>query len=427
MPLDPPRPDADRGPSRPPSPLIVVRVLLPFALGYFLSYLYRTVNNVIAPDLIRDLDLAAGSLGLLTSTYFLAFAAFQLPLGVLLDRFGARRSEAVLLVFAAAGAALFAAAGGLGGLLAGRALIGFGVSACLMAAFTAFVGFFPRHRLPQINGLQMAAGSLGALAATQPVAWALAATDWRGLFWGLAVATLCVGILVWAVVPEHQRPSGEMSWGDALRGVGEVFGSVAFWRIAPLACLSQAAFLSIQSLWSGPWLADVAGLPRDGVARALLMIAAAMLVGHLGLGSLAARLSRHGVPSLTVAVAGMGLFLLVQVALVLQWTAAALPLWIAFGFFGTSGIITYASLSQTFPARLAGRVNTGLNLLVFVIAFAVQWGIGETIDLWPRAADGGFAAAGYQAAFGGVLALQGLGLAWYLLWRPRPGKGRERF
>ena len=77
--------------------MIVLRVFLPFALGYFLSYLLRVVNAVIAPDLVRDIGLDAADLGLMTSVAFLAFGAFQLPLGILLDRFGPRRTEAVEL------------------------------------------------------------------------------------------------------------------------------------------------------------------------------------------------------------------------------------------------------------------------------------------------------------------------------------------
>src|SRR5210317_1571414 len=98
-------------------PGILIRVFLPFALGYFLSYLFRSVNAVIAPDLVRDIGVDPASLGLLTSAYFLAFAAFQLPLGVLLDRFGPRRVEALLLLFAAAGAWVFATSESLSGLI----------------------------------------------------------------------------------------------------------------------------------------------------------------------------------------------------------------------------------------------------------------------------------------------------------------------
>ena len=131
-------------------PLTIIRLLrvfIPFAFGYFLSYVYRTVNAVIAPDLVADAGLAPAALGLLTSAYFLAFAAFQIPLGVLLDRFGSRRVEAVLLVIAAAGAIVFALAEGVTGLIVGRALIGLGVSACLMAAFKAFSTWLPPERL----------------------------------------------------------------------------------------------------------------------------------------------------------------------------------------------------------------------------------------------------------------------------------------
>ena len=114
-----------------------LRILLPFALGYFISYLFRTVNAVIAPNLAADIGVDPSGLGLLTSAYFIAFASAQLPLGVLLDRFGPRRIEALLLLFAAAGALIFARSQSLGGLALGRAFIGFGVSACLMAAFKA--------------------------------------------------------------------------------------------------------------------------------------------------------------------------------------------------------------------------------------------------------------------------------------------------
>ena len=166
------------------------RVFIPFALGYFLSYLMRVVNAVIAPDLIRELGLTAADLGLLTSANFFAFAVAQLPLGILLDRFGPRRTEAAMLLFAALGAFIFSVAGSAPSLIAGRTLIGLGTSACLMAAFKAYVLWFSQERIPLINGLQMTAGGLGAITGTVPVQWALDVTDWRGVFVILAVMAL---------------------------------------------------------------------------------------------------------------------------------------------------------------------------------------------------------------------------------------------
>ena len=136
-----------------------LKLFLPFAAGYFLSYLFRTVNAVIGPVLARELDLADNALGLLTSTYFLAFGAAQLPLGMLLDRYGPRRVESGLLLLAGAGVAIFAMSDTLGGLAIGRALIGLGVSACLMASFKAFALWFPPERQASLTGWVMAASS----------------------------------------------------------------------------------------------------------------------------------------------------------------------------------------------------------------------------------------------------------------------------
>jgi len=400
-------------------------VFLPFALGYFLSYLYRVVNAVIAPDLIADLGLGASELGLLTAAYFLTFAAFQLPLGILLDHYGPRKIEAMLLVVAAIGAAVFALAPTTPILIVGRALIGFGVSACLMAAFKAYVMWFPRERLPLINGFQMTAGGLGALAATQPVEMLLGFTDWRGVFWILAGLTALSAVMVYTVVPERSaaqkeneaHPDAKLS--DTWAGVKAVFVSSLFWRVAPLCMLSQATFTSIVGLWSGPWLRDVGRVAPDTVALYLFWIAASMVAGFLTWGLVAERLQKlFGIRPMTVATVGMGCFFAVQgviaAELIVGHPALILPTWMAFGFFGTAGIVPYAALSQAFPANLAGRVNTGLNLLVFVLAFINQWAIGAVIDLWPESADGGFAPQGYQAAFMAAIVLQAIGLAWYM-------------
>jgi len=267
--------------------------------------------------------------------------------------------------------------------------------------------------LPVVNGWIMAAGGLGALVATAPVEAILQITDWRGLFIGLSAATLAVAIVILWVVPERAGQESGTSVRDQLGGVVEVFSNGHFWRIAPLTTLSQAAFLSIQGLWAGPWLKDVAGLGRAAVANYLLLVAAAMVAGFLLMGNLAYRLSRVGIQPRTVAGGGMLCFMLTQLAITLGCTELALPLWVLFGFFGTSGMVSYAVLSQAFPAALAGRVNTALNLLVFIAAFIGQWGIGAIINRWPAEA-AGYLLQGYQAGFGVVLILQALAFVWFV-------------
>jgi predicted MFS family arabinose efflux permease len=395
-------------------PLVHLRIFLPFAFGYFLSYLYRTVNAVLAPELVRDLGLDPARLGLLTAAYFLAFAVAQLPLGILLDRYGPRRVEATLLLVAAAGSLLFAQAATFAELLLGRALIGLGVAACLMAAFKAFTVWFPPDRLPFANGIQMVSGGLGALAATTPVELALPGMGWRGLFLVLAAVTLAAAVTIFTVVPvTADDRHGRETLRQQLAGVGTVFASRAFWRITPWAVTAQAAYLSLISLWAGPWLRDVAGFERFAVANTLLGISLAMIFGYFGFGTLAAVLGRRGVPTARVAAAGMSAFLGGQLLLILQPIGLAVPLWLLFGFCGTAGILPYAVLSQQFPPHLAGRVNTGLNLLVFLAAFAAQWGVGVIVWLWPEGATGGYAATGYAWGFGMLAGLQALAALWF--------------
>lgn len=392
---------------------VVLRVFLPFAAGYFLSYLYRTINAVLSPHLVAELGLDATDLGLLTSVYFLTFAAFQLPLGMLLDRFGPRRVEATLLLFAAAGAGLFAVSNHSTELMMGRALIGLGVSACLMASFKAFVLWFPAAQWPAVNGWVSAAGGLGALVATAPVEAALKLTDWRGLFVILAGLSFAAAAALWWVVPERGGGATTQGWRAQWREVVGIFRSPIFWHIAPASVLSQASFLAIQGLWAGPWLRDVSGLDQAATAEYLFWIAAAMVAGFLGMGQLTYRWSRLGVAPLGIAVSGMALFMLAQLALLLGWGPIG-PLWVLFGFFGASGTLTYAILTQAFPPAQAGRVNTALNLLVFVAAFAGQWSMGAIINRWPLAG-GGYAEPGYQLAFGLALALQSLTWVWLLI------------
>lgn len=404
---------------------IIVRVFLPFGAGYFLSYLYRVVNAVIAPDLIADIGLSPGALGLLTATYFISFASFQLPLGVLLDRFGPRKTEAALLLFAGTGAFIFSRADSLLGLIVGRALIGFGVSACLMASFKAYTIWFEREKWPMVNGFQMASGGLGALAATSPVQAALGFTDWRGVFLVLAVLTFLAAAAVYLVVPEKDNGKKSEPLIRQLRGIREVFGSILFWRSAPLITMSQTAFLSIQGLWAGPWLRDVVRQDRAEIADTLFWVAVAMIAGFIILGTVAERLSRVGVPIMLTSVAGMMIFMGMQFVVLFAPASWSWLIWPVFGFFGTSGIIAYAALSQTFSAHLSGRVTTAVNLLVFVAAFSAQWAIGAIIGIWPVASDGGYAVIGYKTAYAIILAIQIMSLLWFFL-APLFGRGYRR-
>lgn len=397
---------------------MLASILVPFASGYFLSYLYRAVNAVTAPDLVRDLDLSASELGFLTAAYLLAFAGFQLPLGILLDRFGPRRVQTVLMTVTGVGAFVFASAGGLWGLSAGRALIGMGCAGGLMAGFQAVTLWLPEERRALANSTIMAVGGAGIFAATMPADFIVQSVGWRGLFLGLMTLSFAVASLIYFTVPERpSRPSGD-SWRRQIQVVARIYTDPVFWRLAPLVALTAGSHIAIQTLWAGPWLKDVAGLDRDAVAGHLGAMAVGFLIGTLIMGGIADRLGRRGIGLLHVMLGYLGAFLTIQLAVVLQLTSAATVLWLLFGFVGQSGILAYPFLSRYFGVGVAGRANTALNFITFTTAFLVQYIVGAIIDLWPATATGGYPPQAYQAGFGLFLGLQVLALIWYLLRPP---------
>ena len=388
------------------------RLVPAYAAGYFLSYGLRSVNAVIAPELMQELHITAAGLGLLTSAYFLAFGLFQLPLGLLLDRFGPRRVEAALLLVAAAGSALFALGSGLQSLAVGRALIGLGVSACLMASFKAFSQWFPMERMPALTATIMVAGGLGALSASVPVEAALPILGWRGVFF-LVAALLVAAAGCLMTVPDQAATAQPESFAQQIRTLGGIYGNRHFWRFAPQGCFTVGGFMAIQGLWAVPWLMEVNAATRSEAANVLFLMALAMLAGFLFVATCSGALARRGVSPMLLLTVGMGLALVVELAILFglappQW------LWPLLGLSFSLGNIAYSQLTASFPVALSGRVNTALNLVVFLGAFGLQWGIGAAVDAF--ASLGGLVRAdAFRATLGMLLVAQTLSFIWFLV------------
>jgi MFS family permease len=399
--------------------MLWIKLFLPFAGAYFLSYLYRTANAVIGPVLTDELGLGAGSLGLLTSAYFLTFACAQLPLGMFLDRFGARRVESGLLLIAAAGAAAFALGQSIGDLAIGRGLIGLGVSACLMAAFKAFSLWFPADRQASLTGWIMTAGGLGALTATAPLEAALHLAGWREIFFGLAALTLAMSVWLFFSVPEKAGTALPEPLAAQWAGVRRIFSSAHFWRFAPLGLTMTGGFMAVQSLWSISWLIQVNGYTRTVAAGHMAGMSVAMLIAYVLIGLLATGLARRGIQPVTLLAGALGLSLLTLALITTQALEQTHLLWIAYGTFSSFGTLAYSQAAAGFPVALSGRANTAFNLMVFLGAFGVQWGLGLLIELL-QAQLGQSVAMAHRLAFLVLLGLQAAALAWFFLAGRRP-------
>ncbi|MEM8854270.1 MAG: MFS transporter [Pseudomonadota bacterium] len=402
--------------------IFTLRVFLPFALGYLLSYVMRVVNAVAGEPMSRDIGLSASDLGFLTSVYFMGFAVSQLPFGILMDRYGARRVASSVLVLASIGCVMFAVAADFGELVVGRVLMGIGASMGLMAPFTAFRHAFPADKFPLFVGFQMSFGAIGAALGGGPTEALILVVGWQALFGILAAAVLAASALIFILVPAQVDVRSNAPMKEMVAGLGEVLKSRALWRIAPLSAMSQAGYLSVVSLWTGVWLREGAGLAPIEAAVWLSVIAAGLIIGFVGYGFIGSRAHRAG-KSMEVFLGGTALLFLVTLGIIFLPTELGTPLWLVYTAVGSAGILTYAIIGAYFPQGHAGRVNTTLNFVVFFCAFLVQWLFGVVLGFFVDES-GAPTLFGFQVTLGIFLALQVLS-ALPLLLRAPPAPGEE--
>ena len=396
---------------------IIFTALLPFASGYFMSYLLRAVNAVVAPDLVKDVGLSPAQLGLLTAAYLGAFALFQLPLGVLLDRYGPRKVQAGLLSIAALGCLAFAFAPGFIGLFAARAVIGLGFSAGLMASYKSSATWVPIERRSLANTAIMSVGALGVVVATEPTEYLVSLIGWRNAFTVFAGVIMLAVIFILAAAPRDDTVGAPAPLRQQFGQMLAILKLPLFWRVAPLLGFTSGVQIGIQTLWAGPWLRDVMGFSREEVARHLLFMALAFMVGILSVGVIADRLGRRGIGPMRVLLGFNIIYFIAQALIVFRVGPLMFPAWLAVAAFGQVAVLGFPWFAAHIGKELAGRANATINFSMFVVAFAAQYLVGLIIGLFPASASG-YSPDGYSWAIGLFLVAQIAAFIWYLVGSP---------
>lgn len=390
-------------------------VFLAFAFAYFLSSLLRAVTATLAPTLAQEFMLQARDLGLLSGGYFLGFSATQLPLGKWLDRHGPRKVQLGFLGVAVAGCLVFSLADNFAGLLAGRVLVGAGVSACLMAPLTGYRRWFTPTAQMRANSWMLMTGSLGMVASTLPVQWLLPVLGWRPLFWGLAalvllsMAWMALGVPRWHTADSAPAPPGATTED----GYGRVWRNPYFQRLAPLGFFSYGGMVAMQTLWAGPWMQKVAGYTPLEAATGLFWINVSMLCTFWAWGMVNPWLLRKGLGANRLMTLGLPWSLVVLALIVVLGPQAGAGAWALFCMTNTFVSLSQPALAMTFPQALAGRALSAYNLVIFVGVFVVQWGVGLAVD--GLAAVGASTLVSYQGAMALYLACNAAAYAWFVL------------
>jgi predicted MFS family arabinose efflux permease len=392
-----------------------VLIFLCFASGYFLSFALRQINAVLAQPMMTEFGLTNAQLGSLSSAYFMSFALMQLPLGLWLDRFGSRRTHSLLLLFAVAGCVLHACATGYAQLWIGRALIGVGVSGALMAALRAFRYLYPADKQQPLAAWMLAAGSMGALSTTLPVQLALPLFGWRGVFWIAAVCLFLSAIAIFFLLPKNETTSRT----EKFSSYRDIFAEPYFWRFGVLSIVVHGSFVSLQSLWMGPWLVKVVGLTPTQSAQTLFAYTAVLMIGFLLLAKVSARLADAKVLKTVCVSSGLAISCLLLIALLpgkVWW------LWFGYAIAGLSFTMIQTHVAMQFTDEQSGRALAAYNLLIFVGAFFAQWLFGVLIDALKTTFQEPDA---FRGAMIVSVSVQALALAVTLLWKVQPPKTRR--
>ena len=178
---------------------------------YSYGFFHRVAPSVIVDELMRSFALDATLLGTLSAAYFYTYAALQVPLGVLLDRFGPRRILMVGALAAAGGGTLFAMADSIGMAILARALIGAGVAVGYIGTLKLVSAWFPLQRFGLLAGLTLAFGTIGAIGAQLPLALLVDAFGWRASLLGVGIFGLVLVALIWALVSDAPSTAARTS------------------------------------------------------------------------------------------------------------------------------------------------------------------------------------------------------------------------
>jgi len=258
----------------------LIFALLALACGHMLSTLLRTIPAVSLDVMAADLHTSPQTLAGLTSIYYFAFAASQIPVGAAMDRFGVRPVSLSLLCGTIIGALASGLATGSESFLFGQFLLGVATSGMLMCPMTLAAKQMSAARFGLWSGIILSIGNIGMLLSASPLAFVVEHWGWRAGFRISAALGAVVAVAVFALVPKQPVEHADNS--SPLTQMAEVLRIGLSYRLRgliALALVSLAASLVLRGLWGGPWLMEIKALGRIEAGNALGVFTLALIAG----------------------------------------------------------------------------------------------------------------------------------------------------
>ena len=373
---------------------------------FFLSQFYRVSNAVIAPLLIQDLSLDTKAIGLISASFFYAFAITQIPISLLLDKLGPRNMMTVLSIIGVLGAAIFSLADSLTVGVMGRALLGVGMACNLMGPYKLLTLWFSPRVFATLAGILVAFGSIGNMVATTPLVILVEQMGWRSGFQLIAFINLILTFLFFIIVrdrPRRSTPLAEsaainMNTDQAISNLKILFKQKDYWIISLGTFGRYGVYAAFQALWAGPFLMEVIGLSALTTGNLILLLNVGMILGSPIWGSLSDRWFNSRKWVIVAGSIAIALIIIIMASVPQDTSLTAFGLlFFCFGFFNATGILMYPHIKELMPAEMSGAAMTGINFFTMIGPAVFLQGLGTLMQtLYPQASRG---AEAFHAAF----------------------------
>ena len=372
----------------------LIFALLALACGHMLSTLLRTIPGISLDVMAADFHTPPQTLASLTSIYYFAFAASQIPVGAAMDRFGVRPVSLSLLCGTIVGALASGLATGPESFLFGQFLLGVATSGMLMCPMTLAAKQMSAARFGLWSGIILSIGNIGMLLSASPLAFVVELWGWRAGFWISAGFGVVVAITVFLLVPKPSPAQADTS--SPLSQMAEVLRIGLSYRLRGLVALSLvslAASLVLRGLWGGPWLMEIKALSRIEAGNLLGLFTLALIVGPVLMGILDRAIGhRREVLAATHSFAALLLALMAAgaphfpLSELLGITAAPArfdgALFVLIGIGVSTQPLLYGMTRQMVDAQNAGKALSAINLAFFLGTALMQSATGVVATLF---------------------------------------------
>jgi len=353
--------------------------------AYLLAIFHRSSLAVAGLAAADRFDISAAQLATFTMLQLLVYAGMQIPVGLLVDRYGPRSvmlTGAVILTLAQAG---FALAEGYGAALAARVFVGLGDAMTWICVLRLVTSWFPGRRIPLVTALSGTLGQLGAIGAAAPMTWALGHLGWTDAYLIAAATGVVVSLAVAVVV--HDAPEGR-----SLRGPRMTFASIraslaaswahpgtrlGFW----MHFVTQFSANAMTLLWGFPFLVRGEGLSAGRASLLLSLVVVAVMYSGPTIGWF---IGRHPWHRSTTVLAIVWSIVAVW-TVVLAWPGPA-PFWLlvvltqVIGIGGPASMIGFDLARTSNPAERLASANGIINQAGFSASLVLVVAIGLVLD-----------------------------------------------